>query len=65
MRSDELERVLRGLDPARDVPPLAGPERREHNRLAILVTRGTDGVLPSSQRDQARALVLAIESALS
>jgi hypothetical protein len=36
MRTDEIEAVLRGLDPARGVPPLAGPERREHDRLAIL-----------------------------
>src|SRR5690242_19854019 len=41
MRTDEIEAVLRGLDPARGVPPLAGPERREHDRLAILSQRHT------------------------
>jgi len=43
VKTVELEEILRGLDPARDAPALAGPERRNHDRIAILTTvRGVD-----------------------
>lgn len=52
MRTDEVEAVLRSLDPARGAAALAGPERREHDRLAILQSART-------QRRPTRRLVLA------